>query len=727
MRPRKGGGQLPSSNELTTAELDYLAQESQLQSVRDSVEDLRTAQELIRSQNESFQAQNDAFQARLLEEFRLLRVETVNRQVTEPEPTPIVQFGNLPTPQLVGGSTSNAMGLPVQGLGCLSTAVADSPSSNPLPPTSKSSIVHSSSTDIVNGNSVVHLSRGKGIITGNGSPIHDGDRSGPSNFMNDACKIGDRRRDPQIWHRNHPLQQQDLGYTSYLHGSHPQFDPYNPYLIPQVSSPTVISGFGAPHAQTVPNYPAYGYWEPPKATLPFAVNHYLQTQTVTQPIHAPSQPTYPTLPASVHPLYHNPPPPPPYQPYYPNHIRQEPPEIDPFLPTMKQMRLDFTNFGGGDPLQWLNEAEQYFELYQIPEGRKVSIAAMHLIDDAADVWHLFKHQYPGTWQGFAELLMREFGAHNRTDCQAALAKLSQTGTVTEFKSQFNKLSRRAGGFSDDLLLACFVGGLKDDIKVDVRAMRPTSLYQAYELAMVYEERHSGHRQNRPPPPRPPFQPTFSNQRPPTQVATASRSIGTQPSSQVARNTSFQSNPSKDRKWSQNEYHDRRAKGLCFFCDEPYKGGHVCKKPFNQGQALLIEGASETDTGSRSNSPPLRIEEIESEDALSEKNSDEAAITLHVIHGEDRPQTMQLKGKFNDKEVHVLIDGGATHSFIHPCLLKNLKVPIEASPTLRVIVASGLEMCTKGRVQIVMQLQQTMIHTEFYILPVNGCEVLLGAS
>lgn len=56
MRPKKGGGQLPSSNELTTAELDYMAQESQLQSVRDSVEDLQTAQELIHSQNESFQA-----------------------------------------------------------------------------------------------------------------------------------------------------------------------------------------------------------------------------------------------------------------------------------------------------------------------------------------------------------------------------------------------------------------------------------------------------------------------------------------------------------------------------------------------------------------------------------------------------------------------------------------------------------------------------------------------
>lgn len=228
------------------------------------------------------------------------------------------------------------------------------------------------------------------------------------------------------------------------------------------------------------------------------------------------------------------------------------------------MRLDFTTFGGGDPLQWLNKAEQYFDLYQIPESRKVSIAAMHLTDDAADVWHLFKHQYPGTWQGFADLMMREFGSHNRTDCQAALAKLTQTGTVQEFKSQFNRLSRRAGGFSDDLLLACFVGGLKENIRVDVRAMRPASLYQAYELAKVYEERDVGRQNSRASMPRPAFSTPFSPQRTTSTSAGITRSIGPPTLSQSARSSLIPNNHTKERKWSQAEYHERRAKGLCFF-------------------------------------------------------------------------------------------------------------------------------------------------------------------
>lgn len=86
-------------------------------------------------------------------------------------------------------------------------------------------------------------------------------------------------------------------------------------------------------------------------------------------------------------------------------------------------------FDGGDPIEWLNKSEQFFELYQIPEERKVLVASMHLTGKAADVWYLFRHEFPNNWQGLVDLLMREFGSYNRSDYQATLAKLHQTGSV----------------------------------------------------------------------------------------------------------------------------------------------------------------------------------------------------------------------------------------------------------------------------------------------------------
>lgn len=70
---------------------------------------------------------------------------------------------------------------------------------------------------------------------------------------------------------------------------------------------------------------------------------------------------------------------------------------------------------GGDPIEWLNKTDQYFELYQILEDKKVIIALMHLAGKAANIWYLFRHEFPNSWQGLADLLMREFGPSNKSD------------------------------------------------------------------------------------------------------------------------------------------------------------------------------------------------------------------------------------------------------------------------------------------------------------------------
>ncbi|KAL6196436.1 hypothetical protein ACLB2K_032051 [Fragaria x ananassa] len=163
--------------------------------------------------------------------------------------------------------------------------------------------------------------------------------------------------------------------------------------------------------------------------------------------------------------------------------------LDPSLPTMKQMKLDFAMFQGGDPTDWLNKAEQYFDFYQIPEDRKLAVATMHLADKASDRWFTFKHEFPATFQGLSDLLMREFSCYNRRVYQAALARLNQTGKVEQYMEEFTKLVRRTSGFSLDTLVSFFIEGLREDIRGDVQALKPKSLYEACELARIYEGRN----------------------------------------------------------------------------------------------------------------------------------------------------------------------------------------------------------------------------------------------
>lgn len=222
-------------------------------------------------------------------------------------------------------------------------------------------------------------------------------------------------------------------------------------------------------------------------SLPYAVPSFLHSQAMGMGNTAP--PNYATTMTQLPQYSHEAHFPQAYVPqvaqhYNPNMVTY----TDPNLPTMRQMKLDFQVFESGDPVEWLNKADQYFELYQVLEEKKVAIASMHLSGKAADIWYMFKHEFPSTWQGLANLMMREFGSFNRSDYQAALAKMTQVGSVEEYKTQFTKLSRRAPGFSPELLLSCFVGGLKDDIRTDVKAQKPKTLYEACELAKVYEER-----------------------------------------------------------------------------------------------------------------------------------------------------------------------------------------------------------------------------------------------
>ncbi|XP_040364306.1 uncharacterized protein LOC121049919 [Rosa chinensis] len=399
---------------------------------------------------------------------------------------------------------------------------------------------------------------------------------------------------------------------------------------------------------------------------------------------------------------------------------------DPNLPTIKQIRLDFPVFGGEDPLEWLNRAEQFFQLYQIPEEKKISIASMHLTGIAASLWQLHLQDNPSSWSGLVELMLQQFGGYNKLDYQAALAKMQQVGTVTEFRDQFTKMSCRAPGFSPELRLACFIGGLKEEIRTDVSLMKPSNLMEAFELAKAFEARNSGHKNWKQNQSKSSFLGTKQIVAPPAPVQRSQFGNQSTTAKPYGRN---HSNFSADRKYSQAEYRDRRNRKQCFFCDEPYTSDHICKRG---ARALLIEGFSAAGSQGEEHAAGSQGEEhaVVMEDLLTGETMEEAPlISLHVLSDINKPETMQLKGQIGkNRSVHVLVDCGATHNFVHPSLLKYYIGIVDKGCPMNVRVASGEIMKTRGYVSnLQLDIQGQDIEADFYILPVSGCEVILGAA
>lgn len=70
-----------------------------MQCVCDFAVDLRAVQDILPFQNEAFRAQNEKFQARLLEEFRCLRVDILSHLTIKSDSATSVQFGYVSSPQ----------------------------------------------------------------------------------------------------------------------------------------------------------------------------------------------------------------------------------------------------------------------------------------------------------------------------------------------------------------------------------------------------------------------------------------------------------------------------------------------------------------------------------------------------------------------------------------------------------------------------------------------------
>jgi hypothetical protein len=66
--------------------------------------------------------------------------------------------------------------------------------------------------------------------------------------------------------------------------------------------------------------------------------------------------------------------------------------------------------------------------------------------------------------------------------------LRQVGSVKEYQCQFEKLFSIVGKLSQVHQVGCFVSGLKENIRTEVQAARPSTLTTSVGLAHLYEAR-----------------------------------------------------------------------------------------------------------------------------------------------------------------------------------------------------------------------------------------------
>ncbi|PRQ56667.1 putative nucleotidyltransferase, Ribonuclease H [Rosa chinensis] len=168
-----------------------------------------------------------------------------------------------------------------------------------------------------------------------------------------------------------------------------------------------------------------------------------------------------------------------------------------------------------------------------------------------------------------------------------------------------------------------------------------------------------------------------------------------------------------RKWSPSEQRERRAQGLCYSCDEQWSKTHVCKTPV----MAILESPTPLEE--------LPIEAIVEEDQPSDS---EQFLPIHAITHTMMGQMMRFQGFINNQPISVFVDCGSATNFLNPAVARRLGLTIQNVSHLQFTSASGEQLSPSGQaIDTTVSIQGYQFTTSFLLLPVTGCDLLLGAQ
>jgi hypothetical protein len=152
-------------------------------------------------------------------------------------------------------------------------------------------------------------------------------------------------------------------------------------------------------------------------------------------------------------------------------------------------RLDFPRFDGEDPTGWIYTADQFFQYQGTAAREKVLLASFHLKEEALQWYQWYERSHPDVyWEEFTQALCVRFGPSDFEDFDEALAKLRQTGTIREYQNQFERLAAKVQNWPEKALVGSYIGGLRDDIRAEVKLFKPTTLTHAISLARLQDDK-----------------------------------------------------------------------------------------------------------------------------------------------------------------------------------------------------------------------------------------------
>ncbi|KAJ4750853.1 polyprotein [Rhynchospora pubera] len=164
------------------------------------------------------------------------------------------------------------------------------------------------------------------------------------------------------------------------------------------------------------------------------------------------------------------------------------------------------------------------------------------------------------------------------------------------------------------------------------------------------------------------------------------------------------------------YEQRKALGLCHYCNERYFPDHKCAartvNVITEQEGYIVEEEVSVDETSG--------EEIE------EEMVEQAIIFMYATTDKKMVSSMRFKGEIGKVPVCALLDSGSTHSFVHPDVITSLHILVSHTNPMVVMVANDNKMVTDTKCDhLKFSIQGHEFHKEVRLLDVQGYDMILG--
>lgn len=172
--------------------------------------------------------------------------------------------------------------------------------------------------------------------------------------------------------------------------------------------------------------------------------------------------------------------------------------------------------------------------------------------------------------------------------------------------------------------------------------------------------------------------------------------------------------------------DRRSKGLCMFCDEPFTPSHQLKHKRSQ---IYVMECDDIDSTSDDNSSDTEQETRARTVTEKTDQADETPVlSINAINGSTSYNCMRLVGHFGQHKLHILVDPGSTHNFLDINIASQIGCQLETTKLMSVKAATSGTLLTNYKcAAFTWKVQGSSFTTEIRTVPLDCCDFVLGVQ